>query len=80
MKQLRVYTSLDPKNSVGWMRDDIPGGYVVHVFAQALPGAMFQPSDGRGGPHWPCEVCKMHGYTEADFHEQMLELMRETNR
>lgn len=73
-KQLYVYGSMNPNScSVGWMRDDLP---MVHVFAQAAPGAVFQPSDGRGGPHWPCKVCDHYGYTEHDFDEQMTALMR----
>lgn len=72
-KQLKVYGSLVTTNSVGWGRDDMP---VIHVFAQAEPGAVFKPSNGRGGPHWPCVVCDEHGYTEDDFHKQMAALMR----
>jgi len=73
-KQIQVYESMDPKSySVGWLRDDMP---VVHVFAQTSPGQPFQPSNGRGGPHWPCDVCEGHGYTELDFQDQMLEIMQ----
>jgi hypothetical protein len=49
---------------------------MVHVFAQAKPGEPFQPSNGRGGPHWPCPVCEAHGYTKEDFHREMVELMK----
>ncbi len=73
MKKLKVYTSMaTSSSSVGWERDDVP---MVHVFAQAEPGTVFQPSDGRGGPHWPCKVCDWHGYTAEDFNAQMLEIM-----
>ncbi len=68
MKQLKVFASLGSTHSVGWERDDLP---MVHVFGNAEPGARFKPSNGRGGPHWPCPVCQAHGYTEADFHRQL---------
>jgi hypothetical protein len=71
--KLKVFRSLAPQNSVGWLRSDLP---MVHVFAQALPGETFRPSNGpEGGPHWPCIVCEYHGYTQEDFHSDMLELM-----
>lgn len=69
MKQAQVFQSLGETVSVGWLRDDVPS--VVHVFAQCKPGERFQPSNGAGGPHWPCKVCEAHGYTEDDFHAQM---------
>lgn len=74
MKQLQIFRSMDPMSqSVGWLRDDPTK--MVHVFAQAAPGEPFQPSNGRGGPHWPCSVCESHGYAELDFKQQMLALM-----
>ena len=69
-KQLQVYRSLGTALSVGWPRDDVPT--VIHVFAQAEPGASFKPEDGYGNPHWPCRVCKAHGFTESDFRDQIL--------
>lgn len=71
-KKLRVYPSLARTLSVGWMRDDLP---MVHVFGQAEPGQIFQPSNGHGGSHWPCSVCEEHNYTVMDFDQQMCELM-----
>jgi len=53
---------------------------MVHVFAQVEPGAVFQPSDGHGGPHWPCTVCSQHGYTEDDFHKEMTAIMEGQKR
>lgn len=58
--------------TVGWLRDDLKG--VAHGLGRARAGEMFQPSDGFGGPHWPCEVCDAHNYTPADFDQQMREL------
>ncbi len=72
LKRIRVFSSLDSTNSVGWAREDLP---LIHVFAQAKPGEAFQPSNGNGGPHWPCAVCDAHGYTPEMFHAQMLVLM-----
>jgi hypothetical protein len=71
--QLQVFRSLAPEFTVGWKREDLP---MVHGFAQALPGTAFQPSDGHGGPHWPCKVCDYHGYTEEDFYRDMVVLMK----
>lgn len=71
-KQLEIWPSMVSTLSVGWERDDLP---LVHVFAQAEPGQAFQPGDGQGGPHWPCVVCVMHGYTRADFERQMTALL-----
>jgi hypothetical protein len=70
--QLQVYGSLTTTLSIGWPREDLP---VIHVFVQAEPGKPFWPSNGRGGPHWPCKVCKEHGYTKKDFYEQMAVIM-----
>ncbi len=82
MKVLNVYRSLASSLSVGWERDDISiagaegvTGKVIHVFAQAEPGQPFQANDGHGNPHWPCEVCAAHGYTEAHFHAQVREAL-----
>lgn len=75
--QLKVFRSLAASYSVGWKREDVP---MVHVFAQAEPGAVFQPSDGHGGPHWPCTVCSQHGYTEEDFHKDMTAIMEDQKR
>ena len=72
MKQLSVFRSMGPKFGVGWKRDDAP---LLHIFAMAASGEVFQPSDGHGGPHWPCEVCDHHGFTEKDFHEQILDAL-----
>ncbi len=72
MKQIKIYPSMLSTLSVGWLRDDLP---MVHVFAQAEPGAAFRTGNGNDYPHWPCAVCEAHGYTEADFGRQMLELM-----
>jgi hypothetical protein len=71
LKELKIYPSLTTTQSVGWDRDDAP---LVHVFAQAEPGQPFTPTNGRGGPHWPCKVCIYHGYTKADFHNQISRL------
>lgn len=71
--KLQIYPSLGTTFSVGWMRKDVP---MVHVFAQAKSGEKFWPSDGHGGPHWPCIVCDYHGYTENDFHKEMREIIR----
>jgi len=81
MKKLQVFASMglqlpgqmfvlaaQVSYGVGWERDDLP---VIHVFAKAAPGDMFTASNGHGGPHWPCEICDAHGYSEADFHEQI---------
>lgn len=67
-KVLSVYRSLAPQFALGWLRDDV---FMVHGIAQASPGEDVVPSDGRGGPHWPCEVCDAHGYSEALFHGQV---------
>lgn len=67
-KQLRVFPSMAGTYAVGWVRDDVK---VVHVFANARSGQRFRPSNGRGGPHWPCEICESHGFTEQDFHNQI---------
>lgn len=74
-KTLEVIPNLEGDLAVGWMRDDM--SHVFHAFAMAAPGAAFQPSNGHGGPHWPCPVCDAHGYTEADFDEQMNKLMED---
>lgn len=71
-KQLEILQSLGTTRSVGWVRDDIPS--LFHTFADAERGARFVPSNGRGGPHWPCPVCEAHGFTEWDFHTQMTAL------
>jgi hypothetical protein len=72
MKQLKVFRSMGTKLGVGWMRDDV---HAIHVFAMAAPGELFQPSDGHGGPHWPCGVCDEHSFTETDFHNQILDAL-----
>ncbi len=77
MKQLKIYASLGKEVSIGWARDDVP---MVHCFASVLPGKNFKPSNGRGGPHWPCTVCDAHNYSENDFHTQMQALMRAQER
>lgn len=68
-KQLELYHSFGGTIGVGWLRDDMK---VIHMFANERPGEIFQPSDGNGGPHWPCGVCDEHGYTEKDFRDQIL--------
>lgn len=73
MKQIKVFGSLTDVLSVGWMRDDIR---MVHVFGQARAGEPFQPSNGQGGPHWPCAVCEHHEYTREDFIRQMTALSK----
>ena len=73
LKQLKLYRAFDGENAVGWDRDDVP---MVHVLGKARPGAKFQPSDGHGGPHWPCPICDAHGYNETHFRNQMLWLMK----
>jgi hypothetical protein len=76
--KLQVFRSLAAQSSVGWLRSDVP---MVHVFAQALPGEAFRPSNGpEGGPHWPCIVCDHHGYTQEDFYVEMLALMQTPTR
>ena len=73
-KQLEVFRSLGETVSIGWKRDDVPR---IHVFGQGKEGEYFQPASGpEGGPHWPCVVCDHHGYTEADFHEQLTRLLK----
>jgi len=68
-KQLRVFASMGGTYGVGWPRDDLP---MIHMFCASVPpGAAFQPSDGHGGPHWPCDVCDTHGFTEQDFTDQI---------
>ena len=67
-KLLRVLRSMGAKFGVGWERDDVD---MIHIFATAAPGEAFCASNGHGGPHWPCEVCDSHGFTEADFYDQM---------
>jgi hypothetical protein len=74
-KKLSVFRSIGKALGVGWERDDIP---MLHVFAIAEPGESFQPSGGPDrGPHWPCEVCEEHGYTEEDFHAQVIDALHE---
>lgn len=63
-KTLLVYRSLGESLSIGWERDDAPG--LVHVFAQAVPGAAFSVD-----AHWPCSVCSSHNYTEEEFRLQI---------
>lgn len=62
---LELYRSLGTTLSVGWAREDLP---MIHVFFQAEPGqrVKFELSD-----HWPCKVCKDHGYTIEDFKAQL---------
>lgn len=72
VKKLAAYPSLAGTVAYGWMRDDLV--HVLHIFLNALPGDQVQPSNGRGGPHWPCPVCTSHGYTEADFWAQAGEI------
>lgn len=67
-KRLQVFPSLGNTFAVGWLRDDVP---MIHTFANVAPGTRFQPSDGKGGPHWPCSVCKAHEFTEQDFVDQI---------
>lgn len=71
-KKLRIFESMGSALGVGWERDDHP---MIHLFALAEPGEVFQPSVLGGGPHWPCEVCDEHGYTEQDFHGQIIEAL-----
>lgn len=66
--ELRIFPSLGREYSIGWERRDLEG--VVHVFAQAEPGAPFSVEG-----HWPCPVCDAHGYSEADFREQVAPLL-----
>lgn len=72
-KQLRIVRSMGHTLGVGWMRDDAP---MFHMFANVAPGEKFQPSDGHGGPHWPCKVCIEHGYTDEDFHGQIVDALK----
>lgn len=74
-KQLEFLPSLGGTIGVGWKRDDIPG--IFHMFASVLPGERFTARNAEGGPHWPCEVCVAHGYTEADFHKQVVEKIQD---
>ena len=67
-KQLKVFRSMGAQFGVGWTRDDLP---MIHVFAMAASGERFRPSNGDDGPHWPCTVCDDHGFTEADFRDQI---------
>jgi hypothetical protein len=69
MKKLEIFPSMGGTYGVGWMRDDAP---MIHLFANAKSGESFRPASGpEGGPHWPCEVCEAHGYSEKDFHAQI---------
>lgn len=72
-KQLEVYASMGGTYGVGWQRDDAP---MIHLFANVAPGQRFQPVNSDGGPHWPCDVCRAHGFTEADFHAQIQEALK----
>lgn len=71
-KHLKIFPSMAGTFGIGWKRDDAP---MMHLFANEAPGALFQPSNGRGGPHWPCPVCEAHGYTKQDFYDQIEEAL-----
>ena len=69
MPQLQVFSSVVGTYTVGWHRDDLP---MIHMFFKGVPsGESFRPSDEHGGPHWPCDVCDTHGFTEQDFTDQI---------
>lgn len=68
-KQLGVFHTMGGTLGVGWKRDDVN---MIHLFANVAPGEKFQPTSGSlRGPHWPCNVCDSHRFTEKDFHDQI---------
>lgn len=69
MKTLNVYASLGETLDLGFLRDDVPN--VIHTIARAAPGDPIIPSSANGGPHWPCQVCEEHGFTQALFYTQI---------
>jgi hypothetical protein len=74
VKTVNVFQSMGKTFSLGWERDDVKD--VIHVIAQAEPGAPILPTDGRGNPHWPCQTCEAHGYTPDLFYAQIEDALK----
>ena len=60
--ELNIYPDLGGGMNAGYLRTDAP---IVHVIVRTEADEAFRPSD-----HWPCPVCKAHGFSVEHFRDQ----------